>query len=55
MIYPYEHDLVQQPFFRCSAIYREKSVSSFIRLLTSTEETNPQEILINPYITPKEG
>lgn len=33
MLYPYEHDLVQQPFSRCSAIYREKSVAYFIRLL----------------------
>lgn len=55
MIYPYEHDLVQQPFSRCSAIHREKSVASFIRLLTSTKETNSQKILNKSLYCPKGG
>lgn len=55
MLYPYEHDLVQQPFSRCSAIHREKSVTSFIRLLTSTEETNLQKILNQSLYYPKGG
>lgn len=55
MPYPYEHDLVQQPFSRCSAIHREKSVASFIRLLASTEEINPQKILNQSLYYPKGG
>lgn len=55
MPYPYEHDLVQQPFSRCSAIHREKSVASFIGLLASTEEINPQKILNQSWYYPKGG
>lgn len=55
MLYPYEHDLVQQPFSRYSAIHREKSVASFIRLLASTEETNSQKILNQSWYCLKGG
>lgn len=55
MPYPYEHNLVQQPFSRCSAIHREKSVVSFIRLLASTEEINPQKILNQSWYCSKGG
>ena len=55
MPYPYEYDLVQQPFSRCSAIHREKSVASFIGLLASTEEINPQKILNQSLYYPKGG